>query len=222
MIVGEQKPVKEIKKTVAGYKKLLILGCGTCVKTCFAGGEDEVATLASALRLAFKMEGSEIQIEEFTVERQCEDEFIQEAAPAIGRNEAVLSLACGAGVQAVARRFAKTPSLPGVNTTFLGTLEKQGLFTEECAGCGDCKLAIFGGVCPIARCAKKLLNGPCGGSQQGKCEVSPETDCAWQLIIDRLKTLDQLENLRIYVAPADWRPSGAGGPRKLVREDHVI
>ncbi|MGD8693143.1 MAG: methylenetetrahydrofolate reductase C-terminal domain-containing protein [Syntrophobacterales bacterium] len=222
MIVGEQKPVKEIQETVAGYKKLLILGCGTCVKTCFAGGEDEVATLASALRLAFKMEGSEIEIDEFTVERQCEDEFVQEAAPAIGRNEAVLSLACGAGVQAIARRFAKTPSLPGVNTTFLGTLEKQGLFTEECAGCGDCKLAIFGGVCPIARCAKKLLNGPCGGSQEGKCEVSPETDCAWQLIIDRLKTLDQLDNLRIYVAPADWRPSGAGGPRKLVREDHVI
>jgi ferredoxin len=222
MIVGEQKPVKEIKKTVAGYKKLLILGCGTCVKTCFAGGEDEVATLASALRLAFKMEGSEMEIDEFTVERQCEDEFLQEAAPAIGRNEAVLSLACGAGVQAVARRFTKTPSLPGVNTTFLGTLEKQGLFTEECAGCGDCKLAIFGGVCPIARCAKKLLNGPCGGSQQGKCEVSPETDCAWQLIIDRLKTLNQLENLRLYIAPNDWRPSGAGGPRKLVREDHVI
>jgi ferredoxin len=222
MIVGEQKPVKEIQETVAGYKKLLILGCGTCVKTCFAGGEDEVATLASALRLAFKMEGSEIEIDEFTVERQCEDEFVQEAAPAIGRNEAVLSLACGAGVQAIARRFAKTPSLPGVNTTFLGTLEKQGLFTEECAGCGDCKLAIFGGVCPIARCAKKLLNGPCGGSQEGKCEVSPETDCAWQIIIDRLKTLDQMENLRIYIAPADWRPSSSGGPRKLVREDHVI
>ena len=222
MIVGEQKPVKEIKETVARYKKLLILGCGTCVKTCFAGGEDEVATLASALRLAFKMDGADIEIDEFTVERQCEDEFVQEAAPAVGRNEAVLSLACGAGVQAVARRFPRTPSLPGVNTTFLGTLEKQGLFTEECAGCGDCKLAIFGGVCPITRCAKKLLNGPCGGSQQGKCEVNPETDCAWQLIIDRLKTLGQLDNLRSYVAPNDWRPSGAGGPRKLVREDHVI
>ena len=222
MIVGEQKPVKEIKETVARYKKLLILGCGTCVKTCFAGGEDEVATLASALRLAFKMDGADIEIDEFTVERQCEDEFVQEAAPAVGRNEAVLSLACGAGVQAIARRFPKTPSLPGVNTTFLGTLEKQGLFTEECAGCGDCKLAIFGGVCPITRCAKKLLNGPCGGSQQGKCEVNPETDCAWQLIIDRLKTLGLLDNLRSYVAPNDWRPSGAGGPRKLVREDHVI
>lgn len=222
MIVGEQKPVKEIKETVARYKKLLILGCGTCVKTCFAGGEDEVATLASVLRLAFRMDGADIEIDEFTVERQCEDEFVQEAAPAVGRNEAVLSLACGAGVQAIARRYPRTPSLPGVNTTFLGTLEKQGLFTEECAGCGDCKLAIFGGVCPITRCAKKLLNGPCGGSQQGKCEVNPETDCAWQLIIDRLKTLGQLDSLRGYVAPNDWRPSGAGGPRKLVREDHVI
>ena len=222
MIVGEQKPVKEIKETVSRYKKLLILGCGTCVKTCFAGGEDEVATLASALRLAFKMDGADIEIDEFTVERQCEDEFVQEAAPAVGRNEAVLSLACGAGVQAIARRFPKTPSLPGVNTTFLGTLEKQGLFTEECAGCGDCKLATFGGVCPITRCAKKLLNGPCGGSQRGKCEVNPETDCAWQLIIDRLKTLGQLDHLRGYVAPNDWRSSGAGGPRKLVREDHVI
>ncbi|MEJ2365698.1 MAG: methylenetetrahydrofolate reductase C-terminal domain-containing protein [Deltaproteobacteria bacterium] len=222
MIVGEQKPVKEIKETVARYKKLLILGCGTCVKTCFAGGEDEVATLASVLRLAFRMDGADIEIDEFTVERQCEDEFVQEAAPAVGRNEAVLSLACGAGVQAIARRYPRTPSLPGVNTTFLGTLERQGLFTEECAGCGDCKLAIFGGVCPITRCAKKLLNGPCGGSQQGKCEVNPETDCAWQLIIDRLKTLGQLDSLRGYVAPNDWRPSGAGGPRKLVREDHVI
>lgn len=222
MIVGEQKPVGEIKETVAGYKKLLILGCGTCVKTCFAGGEDEVATLASALRLAFKMEGSEIEIDEFTVERQCEDEFIQEAAPAIGRNEAVLSLACGAGVQAIARRYPKTPSLPGVNTTFLGTLVKPGVFAEECLGCGDCKLATFGGVCNITRCAKKLFNGPCGGSQQGKCEVDSETDCGWQLIIDRLETLGQMENIRTCIAPNDWRSSDAGGPRKLIRKDHII
>ena len=101
MIVGEQKPLAEIKKTVAPYKKLLILGCGTCVKTCFAGGEDEVATLASALRLTLKKDGEEIEIEELTIERQCEDEFIQEAAEAISRNDAVLSLACGAGVQGV-------------------------------------------------------------------------------------------------------------------------
>ncbi|MCK5187120.1 MAG: methylenetetrahydrofolate reductase C-terminal domain-containing protein [Deltaproteobacteria bacterium] len=222
MIVGEQKPLAEIKKTVAPYKKLLILGCGTCVKTCFAGGEDEVATLTSALRLTLKKDGKEIEIEELTIERQCEDEFIQEAAEAIARNDAVLSLACGAGVQDIARRFDKVPVLPGVNTTFIGVLEKHGLFTEECVGCGDCELATFGGICPIARCSKRLLNGPCGGSKDGKCEIDPDIDCAWQLIIDRLKTLGQLDNLRNYIPPKDWRSSNAGGPRKLVREDHII
>lgn len=222
MIVGEQKPIAEIKEIVTSYKKLLILGCGTCVKTCFAGGEDEVATLASSLRLVFKKEDQEIEIEELTIERQCEDEFIQEGADAIARNDSVLSLACGAGVQAIARRFAKTPVLPGVNTTFIGVLESQGVFTEECSGCGNCELALFGGVCPITRCSKKLLNGPCGGSMDGKCEVNPDTACAWQLIIERLKALGQLNNLRSYIPPKNWSSSNAGGPRKLVREDHII
>jgi len=222
MIVGEQKSIAEIKESVAPYEKILILGCGTCVKTCFAGGEDEVATLASALRLIFKKDGREIELEEKTIERQCEDEFIQEASVAIARNDAVLSLACGAGVQDIAKRFAKTPVLPGVNTTFIGILEKQGLFTEECLGCGDCTLAMFGGICPVTRCSKKLLNGPCGGSMDGKCEVNPDIDCAWQQIIDRLRLLGQLDNLRKYIPPKNWRASHAGGPRKLVREDHVI
>ncbi len=151
MIVGEQKPIVEIKESITPYNRILILGCGTCVKTCFAGGEDEVATLASALRLAFKKDGRKIELEEMTIERQCEDEFIQEAAAAVARNDAVLSLGCGAGVQDIAKRFEKIPVLPGLNTTFIGILEKQGLFTEECLGCGDCQLAIFGGICPITR-----------------------------------------------------------------------
>jgi len=222
MIVGEQKPFAEIKKLVWPYERLLILGCGTCVKTCFAGGEDEVAVLASAIRLAFKKERKPISVEELTIERQCENGFIGASAPSVARNQAVLSLACGAGVQAVARRFANIPVLPGVNTGFIGVLEKQGLFTEECSGCGNCRLAVFGGVCPITRCAKKLLNGPCGGSRSGKCEVNPETDCAWQLIIDRLTALGQLDNLKAYFPPTDWRSGSARGPRKLFREDHVI
>jgi hypothetical protein len=222
MIVGEQKPIVEIKEMVAPYQKILVLGCGTCVKTCFAGGEDETAVLASALRLAFKKEGQPVRVSELTVERQCEDEFIQEASTAVSENDCVLSLACGAGVQAIARRFGRAVVLPGVNTTFIGVLERQGLFTEECSGCGNCKLDIYGAVCPVTRCAKKLLNGPCGGSQDGKCEVNPETDCAWQLIIDRLKSLGQLGNLRAYIPPKDWRTSLAGGPRKLVREDHIL
>ncbi len=222
MIVGEQKPLAEIKDKVSSYSKLLILGCGTCVKTCFAGGEDEVAILASALRLSLRKDDINIKIEELTIERQCEDEFIKEAAPAIGRNDAVLSLACGAGVQMIANRFTNSPVLPGVNTTFIGVLEKQGLFTEKCLGCGNCLLDIFAGICPVSRCSKKLLNGPCGGSQNGKCEVNAEIECAWQLIIDRSKSFGQMDRLVTYVPPKDWRSSQAGGPRKLVREDHII
>ena len=222
MITGEQKPVKEILEIIEPYKNLLILGCGTCVKTCFAGGEDEVAVLASALRLVYKNTGKKIQIKEFTIERQCENEFIQEAAPSIARNEAVLSLACGAGVQSIARLFPGVPVLPGVNTTFIGTQEHPGLFTEECIGCGDCMLAVFAGICPLSRCSKKLLNGPCGGSQNGKCEINPEIDCAWQLIIERLEALGQTDNLKVYIPAKDWRRSNSGGPRKLVREDHII
>ena len=127
MIVGQQKTIAEIKEKLTPFTRVLILGCGTCVKTCFAGGEDEVATLAAALRLAFRKDGRKIQIEELTIERQCEDEFIKEAAAAIARNEVILSLACGAGVQMVASRFGTVPVLPGVDTTFIGILEKPGL-----------------------------------------------------------------------------------------------
>ncbi|MBF0119788.1 MAG: methylenetetrahydrofolate reductase C-terminal domain-containing protein [Desulfobacterales bacterium] len=222
MIVGEQKPITEIIEIIAPYKQLLILGCGTCVKTCFAGGEDEVATLASMIRLAFKKDSKEIKIAEQTVERQCENEFIQEAAQNIAKNDAILSLACGAGVQAIAKRFPKVPVLPGINTTFIGIQEQHGIFTEECQGCGNCGLATFGAICPITRCSKKLLNGPCGGSQNGKCEVNANIECAWQLIIDRLTQLGQLSNLRTYIPPKNWRTSISGGPRKLIREDHII
>ncbi len=222
MITGEQKPIEEIMEMVSPYKKLLILGCGTCVKTCFAGGEDETALLASALRLAFKKNGKTIEVLEQTVERQCENEFIQEAANNISAADATLSLACGAGVQAIAKRFKSAPVMPGVNTTFIGIQESHGVFTEECSGCGNCGLAKFGGVCAVTRCSKKLLNGPCGGSQNGKCEIDADTDCAWQLIIDRLTVLDQLDNLRTYIPPKNWNTSLSGGPRKLIREDHII
>jgi ferredoxin len=222
VIVGEQKPITEIIDKVSPYDKLLILGCGTCVKTCFSGGEEEVAILASALRLAFQKNGRKIKIEELTIERQCEDEFIKEAALDVKRNDAVLSLACGAGVQMIASRFTRSPVLPGVNTTFIGVLEKQGLFAEKCLGCGNCILDVFAGICPITRCSKKLLNGPCGGSQNGKCEVNSETDCAWQLIIDRSKSFGQMDRLLTYIPPKDWRTSQAGGPRKLLREDLIV
>jgi hypothetical protein len=219
MIKAKQKPIAETKGLIAPYSKVLVLGCGTCVTISFAGGEKEVGLLASELRIAAAMDGREQTLAEATVQRQCEWEFIDAIAPQIQRADAVLSLACGVGVQALAERYPDKVILPGVNTTFLGMAVEHGVLVERCRACGDCVLGITAGICPIARCAKNLLNGPCGGSQNGKCEVNPETDCAWQLIYERLGRLGQLERLAVIQPPKDWSKDYDGGPRKIVRED---
>jgi ferredoxin len=219
MIVAEQKSLEEIKAMLAPYERVLVVGCGTCVTVCFAGGEKEVGILASALRMATKIEGDPKVVDEATVQRQCEWEYLDTIKDRIGEYDVILSLACGIGVQALVERFPQARVLPGLNTTFLGLPVEQGLWSERCAACGDCILDKTGGICPIARCAKQLLNGPCGGSQNGKCEVNPDLDCAWQLIYDRLKALGQLDLLLEITPPKDWSTSRDGGPRKIVRED---
>jgi len=219
MIVGEQKPLAEIKAMIADYEKVLIVGCGTCVTVCFAGGEKEVGILASALRMATRLDGQNKEIVEATVQRQCEYEYNAEIAEQIRKADVILSLACGIGVQTLTEQFPEKITLPGLNTTFLGQPVEQGVWHERCQACGNCVLALTGGICPIARCSKSLLNGPCGGSQRGKCEVDPNIDCAWQLIYDRLKALGRLE-LMMQINPVkDWSTSRDGGPRHIVRED---
>lgn len=222
MIVGEQKPLDEIKSMIAGHKKVLIVGCGTCVTVCFAGGEKEVGILASALRMKGRLDNEEITIDEATVQRQCEWEYLDPIREEIEAHDLVLSLGCGIGVQAIAERFPNACVVPGLNTSFLGLPEKQGVWAERCAACGNCILDKTAGICPIARCAKSLLNGPCGGSQGGKCEVDPQTDCAWQLIYDRLQARGELEQLEEIIPPRDWSSSRDGGPRRIIREDLAI
>jgi ferredoxin len=219
MIIGEQKPLDEIKQMIADYHKVLILGCGTCVTVCFAGGEKEVGILASSLRMATGLEGGNKEFLEATVQRQCEYEYNEEVADLVRETDAVLSLACGIGVQTMNEQFPETITLPGLNTTFLGQPTEQGVWDERCQACGDCILDITAGICPIARCSKSLLNGPCGGSVGGKCEIDPEIDCAWQLIYDRLQALGKLELLTEIQPVKDWSTSRDGGPRKIVRED---
>lgn len=204
---------------VRGHNKILLLGCGTCVTVCFAGGEKEVATLASTLRLSARKQGMDKTFSELTIKRQCEWEFLDEVAEEIQGAEAILSLGCGIGVQAIAERFPEVIVYPGLNTTFMGLPQEQGFWSERCLACGDCLLDLTAGICPIARCAKSLLNGPCGGSVGGRCEVSPETPCAWQLIYNRLSALGQLHRLEQIQPPKDWSSSQAGGPRRIVRED---
>jgi ferredoxin len=219
MIVGAQKPLDEIKKLVADAKKVLVVGCGTCVTVSFAGGTKEVGILASSLRMASKIDGNPKQIDEATVQRQCEWEYIDTLAARLEEYDLILSLGCGIGVQALAERFPKKTIIPGLNTTFLGMPTEHGVFEERCQACGDCILGITGGICPIARCSKQLLNGPCGGSQRGKCEVSSDTPCAWQLIYDRMATRGELDRLLEIQPVKNWSTSRDGGPRRIIRED---
>jgi ferredoxin len=219
MIVAERKPIDEIRAFIENCKKILLVGCNECVTVCYAGGKKEVEILASALKMAFMKEDKELEITEVTLERQCDHEYLEEIRDIIGEHEAVISLACGVGVQFMAEKYPQVPIFPGVNTLFMGVTEEKGVWTERCQGCGQCILGQTAGICPISRCAKRLLNGPCGGSTKGKCEINPELDCAWQLIIDRLKELDKLDDYDKLVPIKDWSTERAGGPRKLVRED---
>jgi len=219
MIVAEKKPIEEIIEEVKDYNSILIAGCNECVTVCEAGGKKEVGIIASALRMYFMNLGKDVKIDEVTLERQCDHEYLEEIRNNIDQYDAVLSLACGVGVQFMAEKYFSKPVLPGVNTCFLGVTEERGVWTERCQACGQCILASTGGICPVSRCAKRLLNGPCGGSSNGKCEINPELDCAWQLIVDRLKELDRLDDYEKLTPIKDWSTDRAGGPRKVVRED---
>jgi ferredoxin len=223
MIVADRKKVPEIRDMIKDHDRVLLVGCGTCVTVCLAGGERETGILGSALRMSLKLIGrSDITVDECTIERQCEDAFIDALAPRVGDYDALCSFGCGAGVQALAERFPNTPVYPGLNTQFIGILESQGVWTEKCAGCGACRLGEFVGICPLTRCAKRLLNGPCAGSRDGKCEVHENLDCAWQLIYERARSLGVLARFEAIAGPQDWSTGLDGGPREVVREDQCI
>jgi ferredoxin len=219
MIVAEQKSLDQIKSMVSKAERVLVLGCGTCVTVCFSGGSKEVAVLASALRIASRLDGKEKVVDEATVQRQCEWEYIDPLKPTLEKYDMIVSLGCGIGVQALAERFPTVRVVPGLNTTMLGLPTKHGEWEERCQACGNCILDQTGGICPIARCSKQILNGPCGGSQNGKCEINPDVPCAWQLIYERMGALGLQDELLKVVPPKDWSSSRDGGPRKIVRGD---
>ena len=220
MIVAEQKSLEEIGRMIAPYERVVIAGCGTCVTVCGAGGEREVSFLHNALRLAQTRNGGENHtFLECTLKRQCDFEFLEALAEKVDEVDTVLSLGCGIGVQAVAERFPDIPVLPGVNTSFMGMAKEWGIWDERCAACGDCRLAETAGICPITRCTKGILNGPCAGTKNGKCEASQDMDCAWILIYQRLERQQQLENMRRYYPARNFRVIPR--PRRIVSKATV-
>ncbi len=219
MIVAEQKSLDEIKAMLKDAKKVLAVGCGTCVTVCFAGGRNEVGVLSSSLRMAREVDGDSLTVDEVTVQRQCETEYIDGLADDVESYDAVLSLGCGVGVQSLAERFPAMRIFPALNTKFMGYPSEHGVWEERCQGCGNCILHLTGGICPVSRCSKQLFNGPCGGSQAGICEVDPDTSCAWQLIWERLGEQGLIEQLMEVEPPKDWSTSRDGGHRRIVRDD---
>ncbi len=219
MIIAKRKPLEKILSMIAPHKKVVVVGCKGCVTVCSAGGENEVRILSSALRMARAKEGHEGEVLETTIERQCDPEYIEPLRKYLGEVDAILSMACGAGVQFIAEKLKDLAVYPALDTTFIGVTEEQGVWTERCQACGDCKLDRTVGICPITRCSKSLLNGPCGGSVKGKCEINPEVDCGWQLIWDRLKALGIEERFEEIIPINDWSTGRDGGPRRIERED---
>lgn len=223
MIITREKPLQEILSFLRPYKKVLVVGCDGCVQP--PRSERESERMASLIELARDASGNPIQISATTVSRQCCAEGLQNQLKVEGY-EALLSMACGVGVQVLNAVFPSLSTFPAQNTVFLGyEVKREGEMFENCRACGECLLGETGGVCPVTRCAKGLMNGPCGGCVEGKCEVPVEirnwkgevvqtlkNDCAWYLIYQRLKELGRLDLFRKLRTPKNW--GIAGYPRR--------
>jgi len=214
--ITESKPLAEVMQYLQKSQKVYLIGCGTCATMLHTGGKSEV------LEMKDKLEAKGKQVTGWMVIPTACDELTREALKInikdIAAADSILVMSCAFGVQTVTL-YADKPVYPALNSLFIGKEETPGCFVEICLQCGNCQLANTAGICPLVKCAKSLLNGPCGGSVEGKCEVSPDIPCAWQLIIDRLRALGQLDKLEEIVPPQDWSTSSAGAPRRTVLKD---
>ena len=213
--ITEQKPLEEIMKYLDRCQRVYILGCGTCTTIQHTGGKTEVLAMKDKLEAVGKKVSGWMVIP--TACDPLTREALAESVKDIKETDCILVMSCAFGVQTVGLYSGK-PVYPAQNTMFIGKEQSPGHFAEVCAQCGDCVLGYTGGICPVVRCAKGLLNGPCGGSVEGKCEIDPDIPCGWQLIIDRLAALGQLDQLEEIQPPKDWGTSQSGGPRKTIIE----
>lgn len=215
MIISEKKPFDEILEYLKDSKKVIITGCSLCASTCKVGGEEEVLAMKAKLEengkevLGYKILDPSCNLLKTRKDLKGLKDELKDA-------DAILSLACGDGTQTVAK-LVKNSVYPGNNTLFIGEVERVGQYAEACRACGSCQLGWTAGICPITICAKGLLNGPCGGARDGKCEVDPENDCAWILIYDKLKEQGKLDNLLEIREPRDYKVSYH--PRKIDLKD---
>jgi ferredoxin len=205
MIKAKIKPIHEIQQLIGRYNRMLTIGCGGCVSVCPAGGLKETKALNAQLQWLFRGDNSKRCIDDVTVERQCNPQYLEDLDPLIDRYDCLLSMACGAGVQLLAERHPKTPVFPALNTMAIGIDREIGVYEERCRSCGECVLGYTAGICPVTRCAKSLFNGPCGGTNDTQCEVGMEIPCAWHEIYHRLEEQKRLEDILNVRPPMMWQ-----------------
>ena len=219
MIGQVQKSLEEILGMLDGKEKLVLYGCGGCATVFHTGGEPEVKEMADTLSKHGKevLAAITVPFGEFTCYEPWSKKRLEPYRQQVEESDALLMMSCGDGLQTVRDILDKEwglvkPIYPSVDA--IGHMGGgPSLFKEECQQCGECVLGMFAGICPMTQCAKGLLNGPCGGAKNGKCEQEPEHDCAWVLIYERLKKLGELEKIREFVPPKDYRKMAR--PRKL-------
>ncbi|MBN1290029.1 MAG: methylenetetrahydrofolate reductase C-terminal domain-containing protein [Actinobacteria bacterium] len=202
MIITNQKPFETILKELEDAKSVFLVGCGDCATLCETGGTDQVAEMAEKLKAEGKLITGMIVPDVGCHELDVKKEF-RVHKDELEKADALLVMSCGAGCQA-ARSATDKPIMPSNDTLFLGNIMRYGQFEEKCRLCGDCLLDVTGAICPVARCHKGILNGPCGGTNEGKCEVDPEKDCAWTLIYQQLEKEGKLDKMREYRPPKNW------------------
>ena len=191
MIITQKKPIEELMAMLEGATNIALIGCSSCATACATGGEKEIAELTKYLEAHGKKVVA-TGISEYCCMNMMTRNVVKKINAA--NPDAIVGMSCGDGVQVIAKH-ANCAVYPSNNTMFLGESVKMGLFEEACHLCGDCVLGKTGGICPIAHCAKSLVNGPCGGARNGKCEVNPENPCAWIEIYNKLVSLGQEEKI---------------------------
>jgi len=211
--ITKQKPAEEIDRLLNGLGRIFIIGCGTCTTLTRTGGEPEVSAMKDRLSSQGKLvTGTMI------LPVACDNltgEALNEYGQQINQADVLLIMTCAFGVQTIARQLQKMV-VPALDTIFIGKENGIGQFDEICTQCGTCILGETGGICPVTSCHKGLVNGPCGGTNNGKCEIDPEKDCAWTLIYNRLKELGQLDLMRTLQKPRNHQ--GEPSPGKMILE----
>jgi len=205
MIIAKRKPFEELKNSLKDFKKVLNVGCGTCVAVCLVGGEKEVEVLNAELEMARRLDDNSIELGSITLERQCDMEYLALLDDKVDDYEAILSMACGVGVQFLAERFPQKPVFPAVDTSGLAVNRGVGWYEERCRSCSSCVLGQTAGICPVTMCAKGLYNGPCGGTNQGNCEIDKDQPCAWYMIYERLEKQGRLDCILEITPVQDWQ-----------------